>query len=230
MRRVRRRMYVYSAEMTSLRSRQVIGRYFAWMSGLPQCHCAVSPSVARGSQQRFSQRTWRVDRQTVDGLTIQLAEMPAIASDQRIASFPERRRQHGTIFLRQRRRAFCGQLMVPKRYDFDLPEHGLEHRDTCLALGLEISPRFGDHVKIRAQHVSSFAQQLQQFANRAIGLGRGEQDVGIQKNTHADSASDCDRTCAARNPALMTRRAASCSCGRALRQVRLRIRRTPGHA
>jgi hypothetical protein len=28
----------------------------------------------------------------------------------------------------------------------------------------------------------------------------------------------------------MTRRAASCSCGRALRQVRLRIRRTPGHA
>ena len=76
--------------------------------------------------------------------------------------------------------------MVPKRHDFDMPKQSIQPRGACVAFGFEISPGLGDYVKVRAQRMPIFSQSAQQFANCTIGLGCGEQDVGIEKNTHAD--------------------------------------------
>ena len=83
--------------------------------------------------------------------------MSAIASDQHIAAFPYRSRQHRAILLWQQCRVFRGQLMMPKWHDFDVLEQGIQRRDARLTLGFEIPSCFGDHIQVRAQRVSTLA-------------------------------------------------------------------------
>ncbi|OJX06163.1 MAG: hypothetical protein BGO72_03945 [Burkholderiales bacterium 70-64] len=70
-----------------------------------------------------------------------------------MATEPDRCGEHGPVFFGQKRGDLRIGFVAPETRDVDAGEDGVQRIHGAMALGLEISTRFGHHVVVRAQGV-----------------------------------------------------------------------------